>query len=499
MEREHAPVLIIGAGLAGLSAAMFLGLHGVRALVVEKHAGTARHPKARGQFPHTMQALRIAGVEDAFLAAQPADPGFTIKIAATTSGPVFHTILAGETPDFSAFSRNAWANVSQEKAEVILLERARELGADVRFSTKAESLEQDADGVTVVIRDLITGTAREVRADHVVAADGHRSPVREWLGIGRHGRGVLGEGVNAVFEADLGADFDGRNLLFYLRNPELPGGGGAFTSTDDRNRFTFGVGEVDDIDEQRWTELIRIATGRPDLEPKLLACNSKTTTSALVADRFGAGRVQLIGDAVRTMPPHGAMGGNSAIMDGFSLAWKLAMVVKGQAGQGLLDSHDAERRPYSEVLVEQQYANMVRRNSPHLADGTEAEPIDPAELILGYRYPDGAIVREADEDGALFENPAEPTGRPGSHVPHDKSTVDIFGRGFVLLADESTWDTKATEAAKALGVELPVHRVEDPARYGVSTRGAVLVRPDGFVAWRGEGDLEAALRTVLGR
>ncbi|MCP3800363.1 FAD-dependent monooxygenase [Allokutzneria sp. A3M-2-11 16] len=499
MSQEHAPVLIIGAGLAGLSAAMFLGLHGVRPLVVDKHAGTAQHPKARGQFPHTMQALRIAGVDDAFRAAQPADPGLTIKIAATTAGPVFHTILAGESPDFSAFSRNAWANVSQEKAEVILLERARELGADVRFSTKVESLAQDDHGVTVVLRDLTTGTIREVRADHVVGADGHRSPVREWLGIGRHGRGVLGEGISAVFEADLGDAFDGRNVLFYLQNPALPGGGGVFTSTDDRNRFTFGVGEVEDIDERRWTELIRIATGHPDLEPKLLAWNSRTTTSVLVADRFGAGRVQLIGDAVRTMPPHGAMGGNSAIMDGFSLAWKLAMVVKGQAGQGLLDSHDAERRPYADVLVEQQYANMVQRNSPHLADGSEAEPIAPEQMMLGYRYPTGAIVREADDDGALFEDPAEPTGRPGSHVPYSESTVDIFGRSFVLLANKSTWDGRAAEAAEALGVELAVHQVDDPDRYGVSTSGAVLVRPDGFVAWRGEGDLEAALRTVLAR
>ncbi|MFB9904639.1 FAD-dependent monooxygenase [Allokutzneria oryzae] len=500
MNPEHVPVLVVGAGLAGLSAATFLGLHGVPALVVDKHPSTAQHPKARGQFPHTMQALRIAGVDEDFLAAQPADSGFTIKIAASTSGPVFTTILAGGSPDFSAFSRNAWANASQEKAEVILLRRARELGAEVRFSTKVESLAQDSEGVTAVLRELPAGATREVRADYVVGADGHRSPIREWLGIGRHGRGVLSESVNAVFEADLGEGFDGRNVVFYLQNPELPGSGGALTSTDHRNRFAIGVGQVDEVDEQRWTELIRIATGLPDLEPKLVEQNSHTTVSALVADRFSSGRVHLIGDAVRTMPPHGAMGGNSAIMDGFHLAWKLAMVVKGQAGQGLLDSHDSERRPYSEILVEQQYANMVQRNSPQLADGSEAELIDPALTILGYRCPTGAIVREADDDGALFEHPAEPTGRPGSRVPYSESTVDIFGRSFVLLTASSTWDEKAADVAGKLGIDLVIHHVqEDPARYGVRRDGAVLVRPDGFVAWRGEGDLEAALRTALAR
>jgi hypothetical protein len=204
------------------------------------------------------------------------------------------------------------------------------------------------------------------------------------------------------------------------------------------------------------------------------------------------------------MPPTGAFGGNTAILDGHSLAWKLALVVRGEAGPGLLDSHDVERRPYSDLLVEQQYRAFVERMNPGLADDTLAEPVEPASaLFFGYRQL-GAIVAEPDDDGALVENPEQPTGRPGSRAPHvplsdGSSTVDLFGREFVVLTGSAAWETAAGE----LG--LPAHRLDGRTKpYGVTDEGAVLVRPDGFVAWRsvGEGpatDLARALRTVLAR
>ncbi len=492
---DEYPVLVVGAGLAGLSAAMFLGVHGVPALVVERHATTSLHPKARGQFPHTMEALRVAGVDRRIAELALVDTGFHIKVAESVTGRVYNDILIDTNPDFSALSPVGWANASQERVEPVLADRARELGAELRFSTELVSFTQDADGVTALLGDGTT-----VRARYLVAADGHRSPIREALGIGTHGSGDLGRSSGVMFDADLGRT---GFALYYLQNAALPGGAGVVVGTDTPHRWALSVGYDPEITD--WTSLIRTATGRPDLEPVLVGGEvNNGHTSARVADRFSAGRVHLIGDAARVMPPTGAFGGNTAILDGYSLAWKLALVVSGEAGPGLLDSHDVERRPYSELLVEQQYRSFVDRMRPDLADDTLAEPVEPASaLFFGYRQL-GAAVLEPDDDRAVLENPEQPTGRPGSRAPHvplgdGNSTVDLFGREFVVLTGSAAWVAAAEESG------LSAYLLDGWTKpYGVTDEGAVLVRPDGFVAWRSVGagepaDLARALRIVLAR
>ncbi|HEV7647365.1 MAG TPA: FAD-dependent monooxygenase [Actinophytocola sp.] len=510
MSNEHRsipdeyPVLIVGAGLAGLSAATFLGVHGVPALVVERHPTTSVYPKARGQFPHTMEALRVAGVAEQMLAAGPKDPGMRIVVAQSVTGRTFKDLLVDEVPDFSALSPAPWANASQEAAEPILLERARELGADVRFATELLEFGQDADGVTAV---LSTGP---VRARYLVAADGHRSPIRHALGIGAHGRGELGRSSGVVFEADLGRT---GFALYYLQNPALPGSAGVVVSTDTPHRWALSVGHDPDLDEARWIELIRVATGVPDLEPVLVSGGAASGHTAVhVADRFSRGRVHLIGDAVRVMPPTGGLGGNTAILDAYHLAWKLAMVVRGEAGPGLLDSHDPERRPYADIVVEQQYAGFVHRMRPDLADDTLAAPVEPVSaLFFGYRHL-GAIVPEPDDDGAVLENPEQPTARPGSRAPHvplrragaGLSTVDLFGRRFVLLTESAEWTAPPGVDVFRIGVDVEDPEARWAKTYGVTPDGAVLVRPDGVVAWRSVGAgppdaVERALAEVLDR
>ncbi|MFF4160133.1 FAD-dependent monooxygenase [Streptomyces sp. NPDC001678] len=510
MHTRSTPVLIVGAGLGGLSTALFLGLHGVPALVAERHPGTSLEPKARGQMPATMEALCAAGLERAFLdAAPPGRPGMTIVIAESVTGRVFHSITEA-MPDFGRYSPAPTGMVGQERAESLLAARAAELGADIRFSTRLESFTDGPDGVTAVLRDLATGEAYEVEAAYLVGADGHRGGIREAVGIGFHGRGVIGESTSLLFEADLEVSLDGAAVqMHYLQNPALPGGSGAFVSTDTPGRFVAVVGATEG--DERARELIRLVTGLPELEVKLLGATT-WSTACRVADRFSSGRVHLIGDAAHVMPPTGGQGGNTALMDGYHFAWKLAAVVRGQAGPGLLDSHDAERRPFAECLVEQQYANTVHRMSPDLADDTVAERIDPARLLFGYRCPAGAFVpeRAASSDDALFEDPAAPSGRPGTRAPHvpmgDGSTRDLYGRGFVLLTDDPGWRSGAERAAGRLGVPVAVPDLDGDwaAAHGVTPSGAVLVRPDGLIAWRerAQGDpaeVERALRAVLDR
>jgi putative polyketide hydroxylase len=528
MNEERVPVLVVGAGLSGLSAAMFLGVHGIPAIVVERHATTSIYPKARGQFPHTMEALRVARVVDRMLDVSPGESAFRIVIGDSVTGRVFKELVTNEMPDFGQLSPAGWVNASQERAEPVLLERAVELGAQVRFATELESFTQDDSGVVAVVRDRRSGERSLVRADYLIGADGHRSPVREALGIDTHGRGELGRSIGVVFEADLGRSGFG---LYYLQNPALPAGAGAVVSTDEPNRYALSVGfvpgtdRVEDFTEARWVELIRIANGVADLDPKLVEDGTATTYTAVrVADRFSAGRVHLIGDAVRVMPPTGGMGGNTAILDVYYLAWKLATVLRGEAGPGLLDSHDPERRPYADLLVEQQYTAYVHRMRPDRADDTLAAPIEPVSaLFFGYRHLSDAVVVETGDDREPLENPERPTGRPGSRAPHvwlDRdghrvSTVDLFGQRFVLLVGSAGdgWVRDGMMAGATLGITVDFHRIgvdlsdvdgRWPAAYGVTDQGAVLVRPDGFVAWRsvgaGEaGELERVLRKVLDR
>lgn len=529
-QHEHVPVLIVGAGLAGTSTAMFLGLHGVSSLLVERHPSTSHQPKARGQTWHTMEALRIAGVSDRVRAAgYDIDLGMPIVIAESVTGQVIHEILGEKWPDMSHITPERMGMASQERTEPILAERARELGAEIRFDTRVESVTQDADGVTAVATDVHGGGRRTIRADYLVAADGWRGEIRAALGIGSHGRGDLNHSIAVVFDADLDEVVQGREFaLFYLQNPALDGIT-AFASTDVPGRWVVMFeyhpdrGErYEDFTEAQFVEKVRLAVGMDDLDVRVVD-SAATGFAHRVADRFSAGRVHLVGDTAHTMPPHGGQGGNTAVMDGFYLAWKLAAVVRGWAGPDLLDTHDTERRPYGELVAGQQYANMITRAMPHLADGTEDPPVLPEQALLGYRYPDGAVAPEPDEDGTRLEDPVHPTGRPGSHAPHFRLTrngeplpvLDLFGRGFVLLTESDAWGKTATEVADRLGVPLRADVIGGTdgladadgdwrRRYGIGPDGATLVRPDRFVAWRTSepadtGALEAALRTVLYR
>jgi putative polyketide hydroxylase len=489
-------VLVVGGGLSGLSTAMFMALHGAPPLLVERHPTTSVHPKARGQFPHVMEALRVAGVDERVTAASPPDGQFRIIRAVSLKGTLLREIMI-TNPDFGAFSPAGWAGLSQERMEPILADRARELGADLRFNTELVSFEQHKNGVTAQLKDLTTGDQETIAVDYVVAADGHRSPIREKLGIELVGRGSLGRGVGALFEADLDLEHD--EFLCYLLNPDLPGGAGVLVGTDEPGRYAVGVADTDGPVD--WVRIIRTATGIPDLEPKVLDLpDSRSETVHGVAERFSEGRIHLVGDAARLMPPTGAFGGNTAIMDGFSIAWKLAMVTKGEAGPGLLASHDPERRPYSKILADQQFLLFTQRGRPGLADDpTLPKPVEPVStLFFGYRQLGGAIIAEPDDSGELLENPEQPTGRPGVRAPYVKlrngSTTELLGHGFVLLTGNPAFhNTK---------LPIKVHVLDEPEffeKYGLSPTGATLVRPDFVIAWRGEtpAELEKAWRTVL--
>ncbi|WP_042372860.1 FAD-dependent oxidoreductase [Streptacidiphilus neutrinimicus] len=515
---EHVPVLISGGSLVGLSMSLFLGRLGVRHLLVERHAATSHHPRGRGNNVRTMELYRTAGVEPRIRAAA--------SVLADNHGILQADTLTGAEQDWlfreidpggglARLSPAGWCLCSQNDLEPELLAAARELGADIRFGTELESFEQDQDGVTAVVRERDSGRSRTVRAQYLVAADGPRSPVRERLGIGHSGRGDLFQNVSITFRAKRLADAvgDRRFIVCYLRNSE---GSGALLPVDNKEAWVFHApwrpesGEtLEDFTDERCTALIRAATGVADLEVEITG-KAPWHAAERVADGYGRGRVFLAGDSAHEMSPTGAFGSNTGIQDAHNLAWKLAAVLQGWAGPGLLDSYEAERRPVALATA----ARASARSAEHRHPGYDVSPGTGKQagmlaVVLGYRYHSDAVHGTDPEESAVPEQ-FRPVAEPGCRAPHlwlsrdgvRLSTLDLYERGPVLLTGPAgrAWHEAGLKAAATLGVPLECHQIGgDPAdsgvlhpdegtdwaqMHGVGADGAVLVRPDGFVAWR---------------
>ena len=204
------------------------------------------------------------------------------------------------------------------------------------------------------------------------------------------------------------------------------------------------------MSEETCIGYVREALGAADI-PVQIENIQRWSATADTAERFSDGRILLAGDAVHVMPPTGGFGGNTGVQDAYDLAWKLAYVLDGTAGPELLDTYDAERRPVGSFAVEQAYTRYVLRLDPSLGTDNLVPIVDEAAVEIGYRYRSRAIFDEPGDDGAWWENPREPTGRPGMRAPHltveldgsEISTLDLFGRGFVLIAgsEGSGWYT----------------------------------------------------------
>ena len=351
--------------------------------------------------------------------------------------------------------------------------------------------------------------------------------MRELLDIPFDGRGVFSNSITIYFRADLTRQLLGKPLsVIYINNPAL---GGFFrmekncttgflvvnTVGDPKLNPRAAADAAADISEKRLIELVRAGAGIPDLAVKIDGIARWRATSD-VARRFQDGRVFLAGDAAHLMPPNGGFGGNTGIHDAHNLAWKLALVLKGVAGPKLLDTYEVERKPVSKFTVEQAYTRYVTRTATYLGARDFQAPAHDFNIELGYLYRSPAIVAENGEDKG-HDDPRLTFGRPGSRAPHvwlnraghKASTIDLFGRSFVLLTtfEGAPWCAAARAAAsrfKGLDLEtlcVGTAPLRDPdlrfaEAYGLSGAGAVLVRPDGFIAWRAKSlanDAEAAL------
>jgi 2-polyprenyl-6-methoxyphenol hydroxylase-like FAD-dependent oxidoreductase len=404
--------------------------------------------------------------------------------------------------------------ISQSLLEPLLKARAEELGAELRFGTDMVSFERDAHGVSVVLRHRDSGNTDIVRVQYLIAADGAHSSVRQQLGIGMRGHGVFSNSVTIYFRADVAPLLRGRNLsVIYVNNPTLRGfirvekpfdrGFLAINALGDPARPVTDV--ATGLTYERAIDLVRTALGVDDI-PISIENVMPWKAAADVADRFREGRVFLAGDSAHVMPPNGGFGGNTGVQDAHNLAWKLAHVVRGVAGDALLDTYETERKPVAEFTTEQAYSRYVTRTAPYLGTDGMQPVADDLTIELGYGYRSSAVC--VNGIAPLHVHPREARARPGTRAPHvwiDRdgerlSTLDLFGTRFVLIAaaDAGAWCTHAQHAADSLGLEVDLYRIGDEvftdsagavaSAYDLEKGDAVLIRPDGFVGWRSPRD-----------
>ncbi len=513
MGEIEVPVLIAGGSLVGLTTSMLLAHHGVRSLAVEYHRGTAIHPRAAQMTQRSMEILRAVGLERIVRersAEQFVQDGGVVGVETLAGGVTTHYI-ANLNEGIRDLSPSERVFLSQNALEPILEQRAVELGAQLKFSTRVVSVEQDAEGVTAELRHRDTGESTRVRARYLIAADGAHSRLREALGVRMQGHPTFSRSITIYFRANLRPYLEGKIVaVVYVNNDRLRG---FFRFEKPFDSGFLVVNTHGDpakpesdcsshLDDARAKEFLRAALGA-DI-PVEVDNVMRWNATAQYAERMRIGRVFIAGDAAHVMPPNGGWGGNTGIQDAHNLAWKLAYVLSGRADPALLDTYEAERAPVAALTVEQAYTRYVVRTGPYLGMAGTQPLVPDLNIELGYVYRSAAVVPDGQDDGAVHLSPRETRARPGTRAPHvwlrrqgeRVSTLDLPGKGFRLLGGPKAqrWCAQAQEAATRAGVELAVQRIgvdglEDPngalcAAYGIEPSGCVLVRPDDFVAWR---------------
>ncbi|MFI9380452.1 FAD-dependent monooxygenase [Kutzneria sp. NPDC052558] len=536
-------VVIVGAGAVGLSLAMQLGRLGVSSLAVDRRAATSDHPRARGINTRTAELMRQWGMEGAIRrnALPPEDFCFAYRRDSMRGHEYGRTVTDDGIDVPSAMPRLL---VPQDIIEDELRERARE-SAEIRLRTEVEDFEETETGVLATIRDLRTGEVQQTRSRYLVAADGAMSMVRQRLGIPIEGNPLIGYWLGIYWKSA-----DPRLWATYLEQPSM-----AYYAIDQDDVVV--VSAVDRTN--RWLtfrilpavttrpappshdealRLVRKATGLPDLDLDLVNVQV-WRVSAQVAKSYRQGRIFLAGDAAHLLPHTGGLGMNTGIQDAHNLAWKLGLVLRGHADPALLDSYEAERRPVAEQnagwsvgnndTLKRIIASARAEDGPGVTAAIEAENdhVRQEGAELGFAYRSHAVVGDGTIPPAPSQTVYTPTAVPGCRAPHvwlDRggeriSSIDLLHSRFVVLAGAhgGAWVAAARAIADDTDIPITGHTVGPNAEitdvdgdfldtYGIYVDGAVLVRPDGHVAWRAQfidgadtTPLIEALEQVLGR
>jgi 2,4-dichlorophenol 6-monooxygenase len=568
-------VLLVGSGPAGGAAALSLATLGIPNIMITKYRWTANTPRAHITNQRAMEIFRDLGIEDQVLAdATPhelvGDTVFCTSIAGEEIGRIktWGTHPAREA-DYQLASPCLICDIPQTYLEPILVKNATARGTQTRFSTEYLSHTQDDDGVTTTVRDRLTGATYDIRSRYLIGADGARSLVAEHIGLPYEGQMDIAGSMNITFKADIAAKVATRpSVLYWVIQPGSNVGGigaGLVRMIRPWNEWLIVWGydiaqPPPTVDAEKATGIVRNLLGLPDLEVEITG-TSLWGNNEMFATHLQRQRVFAAGDAVHRHPPSNGLGSNTSVQDSYNLAWKLAAVLRGEAGPGLLETYSAERAPiarqivtrankssrefgqFFEVLglteaeteeemreqIEERKANTARgrakrealvsamelKNYEFNAHGVELGQFYQSTAIVG----DGSVRPEPDRDPELYY---QASTVPGSHLPHAwvgdaatrVSTLDLAPYGaFTLITGIAgeAWAEAAEKVSRDLNVPVkaviigPGREVTDIyydwARVReVDEDGALLVRPDKFIGWRSTSlpaDPGRALRDAL--
>lgn len=537
MSKVHTDVAIIGGGPVGLSAANILGHLGIPCALYEQNETTSFHPRGHVVNTRTMEIFRSIGVAaDVDAVSLPLERHAGIGFVTSLAGDEIGVIETRGNPEWARIERLQSPvfkrSCPQDVLEPVLRRHAEAYaGVQTNFGHRITSIEQDETGVTLSW-EATSGASGQTRAKYLIAADGPRSFTRDSVGIGMEGRSI-GQQIGIYFHADLWALVETRPyLLYWIYNATTSG---VLTSLDGRTRWTynFGYSEAesrDDFTVERCRKILSAVIGDPGIEIEIKNV-MPWRMQARIADTLSSGRVFIAGDAAHPLPPTGGQGMNTGVADVQNLIWKLSLVLRGTAPDRLLDTYNVERRPVAKFNVEQSARNaeaMVKKglsgmlandsdllsnlegpegaeNRAKLAEGIPEQRahFDYPGQTFGYHYDSGLITPDDTPLPEFTVTEYQPTARPGHRAPHltlgddtETSLIDLFDLGhFTLLAgpDGDSWVDAARAAAASLDIPLKAVRVGKDVQkdfhswsqlYGLSSDGAVLIRPDGHVAWR---------------
>ncbi|MCC6438654.1 MAG: FAD-dependent monooxygenase, partial [Acidimicrobiales bacterium] len=508
---ERTCVLVVGGGPVGLSAAALLGRFGLPVVLVERRAGVNPHPRARSVTVRTGEIFRRLGVLEAIEAVSLPRPwGEQFVYTETLAGREIGRMRMHVQPiaaDGTVWSPAPWLLSSQDQIEPIIARcAASQAGVSLRWGTELVSLDRSggagADRVRATVRSA-NGAESVIEASWVIAADGAASFVRRSLGVAMEGGKDLATLVNCHFRADLRRWTDHRPAALYWTTAPARN---VFQKIDAGDRWLCQLGydprehAPEYFDRDTAAAWIRRSIGQ-DVELDVIDV-IPWVMHATVAETMRVGRVFLAGDAAHQLPPSGGFGMSTGVQDVHNLAWKLAFVERGRAGDALLDTYDIERRPVARYNADRSMDNAravgrIRRlmESGNAEDAAAAVAASARYgnwlgMDLGLHYEAGCLIPDGTEAPAVADPVSDyaPCARPGHRAPHHAitvdgataSTLDLFEDRFVVLAGPGA-------VVHGDGPDLSVRRIDDPTvlhTYGLSADGAVLVRPDGHVAWR---------------
>jgi 2-polyprenyl-6-methoxyphenol hydroxylase-like FAD-dependent oxidoreductase len=530
VQRIECPVLVVGGGPVGLALALFLAGWGIGVVLAERRTATSPLPRATHITRRTMELFVEAGIGDAIRAAGlevvPAGDGragdrtlprtvleaSSIRDLSTAS--VLETgdeelAVPGASPPF-------WCG--QDRLEPILAAAARSAGADIRFGHEVLDVRPAAGGATTTIECAPSGERIVVHSRFVVAADGGRGRTAALMGVSYSGLGTVASRLSMLVRADLSRWLAGRRFFMcMIENPRFTG---ALMPLNEPHCWAVAMELQPDCPpagdqlKQYCARQVRTAIGDAGIPVEVYASFVWKATHR-IASAYRSGPLFVVGDAAHLHPPAGGYGSNVGFQDAHNLAWKVAAVVHGWAGDELLNTYDSERRPVGEATAVQSM----------LLDGVDPDRLggaarrDPRTIIMGYRYRSSGVVGATGGDP--FPARFELSGHPGQRVPYVRvrtrggrvtSTLDLCRFRFALLSADPGWVLAARRVARTSGVPLRGYRfgaggvqlVDPGGEIGrvcdIGDTGAVLIRPDGVVAWRvreGAGLTVARQRAVL--